>query len=209
MVSRVLVMAGGVGLTLGRLNTIENKVESEHILEAIGKNNIYYQSILNDGDSSYSVWGYSDRDRNLRTKPPQKGDLIFITNKNAAIYFGEVFLSFESTELDFIWSGRKGWPYKILFKDVYQIFIPDPQNSNGKDFEKLLALNSFSPLANTIPHIKRLYEQGYGFRDIIEKTDKKGNFQGAMYLKIDKNKLLNNLEAFMIKSHFECVRKIV
>jgi len=206
---KVLVMAGGIGLTVGVLNTIENKVQSDAILGAIGDKHVYYQEILNDSSESYSIWGFSDKDQTLSNRQPQKGDLIFITNKNAAVYLGEVFLCFYSTELDFIWKGRKGWPYKILLKNVQHIFIPDPNNSNGKNFEKLLELNTFAPLITSIPHIEKLYKKKYGFRDIIGKQDKKGNFQGAMYLKIDYEKLLSNLDIYMIKTHFECIRRSV
>ena len=204
-----LVMAGGTGLTTGILNTIENKVNKEDILRAIGNTNEHYQEIDEDSNDSYSIWGYSDRDRKFINRQPQKGDLIFITNKNAAVYFGEVFLCFSSTELDFVWKGRKGWPFKILFKEVYQIFIPDPNNAVQKNFERLIQLNQFAPSRGTTPHIEKLYNENYGFRNIIDKESARGNFQGAMYLDIDIENLLNNLELYMIKSHFECIRKIV
>ena len=209
MENKGIVMAGGTGLTTGILNTIENKINKEDILRAIGNTNQYYQEILDDHNDSYSVWGYSDRDGKFTKRRPQKGDLIFITNKNAAVYFGEVFLCFSSTELDFVWKGRKGWPFKILFKEVYQVFIPDPNNSVNKSFEKLILLNQFAPSRGTIPHIEKLYNENYGFRNIINKEDVSGNFQGSMYLDIDIENLLNNLELYMIKSHFECIRKIV
>lgn len=209
MESKGIVMAGGTGLTTGILNTIENKIDKEDILRAIGNTNQYYQEIFDDHNDSYSVWGYSDRDGKFKKRRPQKGDLIFITNKNAAVYFGEVFLCFSSTELDFVWKGRKGWPFKILFKEVYQVFIPDPNNAVNKSFEKLIRLNQFAPSRGTIPHIEKLYNENYGFRNIIDKEYVRGNFQGAMYLDIDIENLLNNLELYMIKSHFECIRKIV
>ena len=137
----------------------------------------------------------------------KNGDLVFITNKNAAIYFGEVFLCFYASELDFIWSGRRGWPYKVLLKDVFQVFFPDPKNSAGKDFEKLLELNSFSPSVSSIPNIERQYNQGVGFRNIIGNNNT-ANFQGSSPINISKNQLLKNLEMYMIKIHFEGIRKI-
>ena len=209
MACKGLVMAGGTGLTTGILNTIENKVNKEDILRAIGPKNEYYNEINEDDNDFYSIWGYSDRDRKFTNRQPQKGDLIFITNKNAAVYFGEVFLCFSSTELDFIWNGRKRWPFKIIFKEVYQIFIPDPNNAVKKNFEILIQLNQFAPSRGAIPHIEKLYNQNVGFRNIIDKEDVRGNFQGAMYLDIDIENLLNNLERYMIQSHFECIRKIV
>ena len=109
----------------------------------------------------------------------------------------------------FIWNGRKRWPFKILFKEVYQIFIPDPNNAVKKNFEILIQSNQFAPSRGTISHIEKLYNQNVGFRNIIDKEDVRGNFQGAMYLDIDIKKLLNNLERYMIQSHFECIRKIV
>lgn len=207
MIPECYVMAGGRGLTTGILNTIEKKVTSEDILNGIGKRHIHYQKILNDGVESYSVWGYSDREVKMKNHLPKNGDLVFITNKNAAIYFGEVFLCFYASELDFIWSGRRGWPYKVLLKDVFQVFFPDPKNSAGKDFEKLLELNSFSPSVSSIPNIERQYNQGVGFRNIIGNNNT-ANFQGSSPINISKNQLLKNLEMYMIKIHFEGIRKI-
>ena len=209
MEHKTIVMAGGDGLTTGILNTIEYKVSSESILNVIGDEHPKYKEIAEDEQEFYSVWGFSDGSPILSKRKPQKGDWIFITNKNAAVYFGEVFLCFLSTELDFIWKGNKGWPYKILFKNIYQIFIPDPKNSYGKSFEQLIASNTFAPSIDSIPKIEQLYNNRYGFRDIIEEVDNSGNFQGAMYLDIDNNRLLDNFKAYLVKSHFECLRRIL
>ena len=48
MACKGLVMAGGTGLTTGILNTIENKVNKEDILRAIGTKNEHYNEINGD-----------------------------------------------------------------------------------------------------------------------------------------------------------------
>ena len=132
MEPRVLIMAGGDGIAIPYINTIENKVSKKRILSALenvsGSEAKIVSEIEKDNAKFYSVWGYSENDMNLRYNPPREGDYIFITYKHAAIYLGRIFQKFESTELDAIWAGRNGWKYKLLIKDVLRVFVPDPQN---------------------------------------------------------------------------------
>lgn len=96
----VFVLAGGEGLTNPYANTIEKKVSTSSIISALEDENVDNKDdimeIQGDKNKSYSVWGYSERDKNLKSNPPKSGDIIFITNKNAAIYLGTVFKVIEA-----------------------------------------------------------------------------------------------------------------
>lgn len=101
----VFVMAGGTGVTIPYLNTIENKVSKSIIISALeseNRNLNYRKDILESIEESFSVWGYSEKDNNLKSNPPKSGDIIFITNNNAAIYLATVFKVIEAKGLDYI-----------------------------------------------------------------------------------------------------------
>ena len=210
---RALIMAGGKGISSNKINTIETKVSKNTILSALneenknGYNKNLIDEINNEEEKFFSVWGYSEEDNNLNGNPPKEGDIVFITYKMAAIYFGTIFKIFESQELNSIWLGMTSWKYKILIKDVFRIFIPEPLNQYNKDLESLCKDNIFSPSISQLMHVKNCYENNFGLRSIIEKTDSKGNFQGSQYAEIDKEKVLENLSRYCLNSHFECIVK--
>lgn len=121
----IFVMAGGGGVTTPYLNTIEKKVPKSHINSALEAENgdlNDIKEILESKEESFSVWGYSENDNNLKSNPPKSGDIIFITNNNAAIYLATVFKVIEAKGLDYIWAGRESWRYKLILKNVIRIF---------------------------------------------------------------------------------------
>jgi len=210
---RALIMAGGQGISSTVINTIENKITKEKILSALKKenrnsnNDEIINEIKREPDEFFSVWGYSEGDYNLQANPPGEEDIVFITYKGAAIYFGTIFKIFESQELNSIWLGRTSWKYKILLKDVIRIFIPEPLNQYNKDMKTLCNDNTFSPPMSQLQHVKICYEKEFGLRSIVARTDSKGNFQGSQYAKVSKEQVLKNFSRYCLHSHFECVIK--
>lgn len=225
----VFVLAGGEGLTNPYVNTIEKKVSKSSIISALEAENIDNKDdimeIQEDKKRSYSVWGYSEHDNNLKSKPPKSGDIIFITNKNAAVYLGTVFKVIEAQGLDLIWAGRSSWKYKIIFKDVLRIFIPYIVD---KDIRKWCQEHPFSPGESSISHILNIYnhfdynENQFDFKYIIETPLRKSPIRGSLKVTIDKNAryldvgeknmsvseiVLRRLEFYCQMVHFECIVK--
>lgn len=225
----VFVLAGGEGLTNPYANTIEKKVPTSTIISALKDENVDNKDdimeIQKDKNKSYSVWGYSERDKNLKSNPPKSGDIIFITNKNAAIYLGTVFKVIEAKGLDHIWAGRSSWKYKIIFKDVLRIFIPYIVN---KDIKKWCQEHPFSPGESSISHILNIYNRfdynknQFDFKYIIETPLRKSPIQGSLKVTIDENNrylevgegsmsvseiVLRRLEFYCQMVHFECIVK--
>ena len=218
----VFVLAGGDGLTNPYANTIEKKVPTSSIISALEDENVDNKDdimeIQEDKNKSYSVWGYSERDYNLKSNPPKSGDIIFITNKNAAIYLGTVFKVIEAKELDFIWAGRQTWRYKIILKDVLRIFIP---YTVDEDIENWCQNHPFSPRLSSISHILNIYDNdlsAFDFRYIIDKQLRKGPLQGSLKVTIENRLIgeekmsnteivLSRLENYCIWVHFECIMK--
>lgn len=204
----VFVMAGGTGVTHHYLNTIENKVSKNIIIRALEADQNYdnyeLDTIRNNKNDSFSVWGYSEKDNNLKYNPPKKGDIIFITKDNAAVYMATIFEIYDSKELNFIWAGRESWRYKLIFENVIRIFIPYPKDVKT---EMWFEEHSFSPGVSTIGHIIECYRNKLGFRNIIGEQDKKGPIQGALKVRISSDKVLDNLLKYFIKTHFECIVK--
>lgn len=217
--SQVFVMAGGDGLASIFLNTIERKIPKERVIELLNKDKEEIKSpddILMIQESeleAFSVWGYNENDRNLQSHPVKKGDIIFITYKNAAVYLARVVANIKSKELDIIWAGKNTWRHKLLLKDVIKIFIPDPMHNKEekkrKDFETFCLRNSFSPFRESISNIERHYNKGIGFRNIIGKTDTYGNIQGSQRVKKREEAILESLHDYCLKVHFECITKEV
>lgn len=220
----VFILAGGEGLTNPYANTIEKKVPTSSIISALEAENIDNKvdimEIQENKKKSYSVWGYSERDNNLKSNRPKSGDIIFITNKNAAIYLATVFKVIEAKGLDFIWAGRQSWRYKIILKDVLRIFIP---YSVDKDIKEWCQEHPFSPKVSSISCILNLYHNNLShvdFRYIICKQLIKGPIQGALKVTIkdyekdeypdtmsDAEIVLTRLEQYCQKVHFECIVK--
>ncbi|HFI0107086.1 TPA: hypothetical protein ACGOY6_001278 [Streptococcus suis] len=214
--SQVFAMAGGDGIASDFLNTIERKIPKERLVELLEKEEIRSEDIFTRQESeleAFSVWGYSENDRNLQKYPVEKGDVIFITYKNAAVYLARVVANIESKELDIIWAGKSTWRHKLLLKDVIKIFIPDPlhnkEANKRKDFETFCLRNSFSPFRKSIPNIEAYYNNGIGFRDIIDKIDTYGNFQGSLRVQKSEEAILEALHDYCLKVHFECIIKEV
>lgn len=77
--SQVFVMAGGDGIASDFLNTIERKIPKERLVELLEKEEIRSEDIFTRQESeleAFSVWGYSENDRNLQKYPVEKGDNI-------------------------------------------------------------------------------------------------------------------------------------
>lgn len=219
----VFVMAGGTGVTIPYLNTIEKKVSKSIIISALESENGDLndrKEILESVEESFSVWGYSENDNNLKINPPKSGDIIFITNNNAAIYLATVFKKIEAKELDYIWAGRQSWKYKLILKNVIRIFIPYPV---GVDIEKWCKLHSFAPSLSKIQNIKKFYKDSeIGFRHIIGRQNKTGSIQGSLKIEIPKydkakdEKKMSDIEIVLSRlsyycefTHFECIVKEV
>ena len=218
----VFVLAGGNGLTNPYANTIEKKVSTSSIISALEAENVDNKDdimeIQEDKKKSYSIWGYSEYDNNLKSNPPKSGDIIFITNQNAAIYLATVFKVIEAKELDFIWAGRQSWRYKIILKDVLRIFIPYIVD---KDIENWCQEHPFAPKVSSISHILMLFNTGeypVDFRYIIDKQQRKGPLQGSLKVTIDHRVegeenmsdteiVLSRLENYCMEAHFECIIK--
>ena len=213
----VLVIAGGSGISTDIENTIYNKVSKDIIIKALEQDKKsdsvdklsivkLIKKLKKDLDRDYSIWGYSRNDTTLKSSPPTLGTLVFITYHQAAIYIGEIFEVFESPELNLIWDGR-GWDFKIILKDVVQIFIPDSQNINGKDLNSIVSLNRFSPTLESIPNIKKQYDKMFGLRYILNDEQNKGNYQGCTFMNITKNEALKRYSEYIVRTHFECLVK--
>ncbi|MDN5025145.1 hypothetical protein PCY08_06780 [Streptococcus sp. SO4] len=220
----VFVMAGGDGVTTPYLNTIEKKVHKSTIVSILETENECndIKEIQESEEESFSIWGYSDRDKHLKGNPPKSGDIIFITKNNAAIYLATVFKVIEAKGLDFIWAGRQSWKYKLILKNVIRIFIPYPV---GVDIEKWCEMHSFAPSLSKIQNINKIYKDSkIGFRHIIGKQLKTGPIQGALKIEIpeyDKTEeekemkmrdieiVLSRLDAYCGLTHFECIVKEV
>lgn len=200
----IFVMAGGTGLSLPYLNTIENKISKDVIISALKEENKDIEDITESEEESFSIWGYSEFDNNLKNNPPQKGDIVFITSNNAAIYIATILEVSESNVLNYIWAGRQSWKYKLIFENVIRIFIPYPKS--GKK-EKWFEEHSFSPGVSNIKKVIECYKNGIGFRRIIDLDDKIGPIQGALKLGISKDKVLGNFSEYCIKTNFECIVK--
>lgn len=221
----VFVMAGGTGITIPYLNTIEKKVSKSILVSALESENGNLNDIKDIQESvqeSFSVWGYSEHDNHLKRNPPKSGDIIFITYNNAAIYLATVFKVIEAKGLNDIWAGKNSWKYKLILKNVLRIFIPYPK---GVDIEKWCKLHSFAPSMSRIRNINKIYKyQEIGFKDVIEKQLRTGPFQGSLIVKIpdDKNSrqpyefgmsdgevVLDRLRKYCEFTHFECIVKEV
>lgn len=219
----VFVMAGGTGVTIPYLNTVENKVSKSIIISALESENGNLndrKDILKSIEESFSVWGYSEKDNNLKSNPPKSGDIIFITNNNAAIYLATVFKVIEAKGLDYIWAGRESWRYKLILKNVIRIFIPYPLDV---DIERWCEIHPFSPSLSRIQNINKIYkDRGIGFRDLIGRQLKKGPIQGSLIVKIPKDfrqkyeKEMSDVEVVLERlryycefTHFECIVKEV
>lgn len=220
----VFVLAGGDGLTNPYANTIEKKVPTYSIISALEDENVDNKDdimeIQEDNKKSYSIWGYSEYDNNLKNNPPKSGDIIFITNRNAAIYVATVFKVIEAKGLDFIWAGRQSWRYKIILKDVLRIFIPYIVDKDI-DIENWCQEHPFSPRVSSISHILELFNNGeypVDFRYIIDKQLRKGPLQGSLKVAIDYRVegeetmsdmeiVLSRLENYCMVAHFECIIK--
>lgn len=222
----VFVLAGGDGLTNPYANTIEKKVSTSSIISALENENVDNKDdimeIQKDKNKSYSVWGYSERDKNLKSNPPKSGDIVFITNKNAAIYLGTVFKVIEAKGLDFIWAGRQTWRYKIILKDVLRIFIPYAVDG---DITQWCQEHPLSPGLSSIRNLLNIYDNKHSqldFRYIIGKQYRKGPFQGSLKVTIDNaarysdvgeidmsdvEVVLRRLEFYCQTVHFECIVK--
>lgn len=218
----VFVLAGGNGLTNPYANTIEKKVSTSSIISALEAENVDNKDdimeIREDKKKSYSIWGYSEHDNNLKSNPPKSGDIIFITNQNAAIYLATVFKVIEAKELDFIWAGRQSWRYKIILEDVLRIFIPYIVDKNIVNW---CQEHPFSPRVSSISHILKLINNGeypVDFRYIIDKQLRKGPLQGSLKVSIDHRVegeetmsdteiVLSRLENYCMETHFECIIK--
>ncbi|MEZ7593915.1 hypothetical protein [Streptococcus sp. 27098_8_76] len=222
----VFVLAGGAGLTNPYANTIEKKVSKSSIISALEDENVDNKDdimeIQEDKNKLYSVWGYSERDNNLKSNSPKSGDIIFITNKNAAIYLATVFKVIEAKNLDFIWAGRQTWRYKIILKDVLRIFIP---YSVDGDITQWCQEHPLSPGLSSIRHLLNIYDNmdsQLDFRYIIGKQLRKGPFQGSLKVTIDNaarypdvgeidmsdvEVVLSRLELYCQTVHFECIVK--
>lgn len=218
----VFVLAGGNGLTNPYANTIEKKVSTSSIISALEAENVDNKDdimeIQEDKKKSYSIWGYSEHDNNLNSNPPKSGDIIFITNQNAAIYLATVFKVIEAKELDFIWAGRQSWRYKIILEDVLRIFVPYIVD---KDIVNWCQEHPFSPRVSSISHILKLINNGeypVDFRYIIDKQLRKGPLQGSLKVTIDHRVegeetmsdteiVLSRLENYCMEAHFECIIK--
>ena len=217
----VFVMAGGTGVTIPYLNTIERKVSRSIIVSALESENGDLndrKEILESIEESFSVWGYSENDNNLKSNPPKSGDIIFITNNNAAIYLATVFKVIEAKGLDYIWAGRESWRYKLILKNVIRIFIPYPLDV---DIEKWCEDHTFAPNLSRIRNINKIYKDNeIGFRHLIGRQLKKGPIQGSLTVKIpdyDKQKheeemkdieiVLSRLDTYCKLTHFECIVK--
>ena len=217
----IFVMAGGGGVATPYLNTIEKKVSKSDIISALESENgdlNDIKEILGSKEESFSVWGYSENDNNLKSNPPQSGDIIFITNNNAAIYLATVFKVIEAKGLDHIWAGRESWKYKLILKNVIRIFIPYPLDV---DIEKWCEDHPFAPSLSRIQNINKIYEDNeIGFRHLIGRQLKRGPIQGSLTVKIpdyDKQKheekmkdieiVLSRLDTYCKLTHFECILK--
>lgn len=217
----IFVMAGGGGVATPYLNTIEKKVSKSDIISALESENgdlNDIKEILGSKEESFSVWGYSENDNNLKSNPPKSGDIIFITNNNAAIYLATVFKVIEAKGLDHIWAGRESWKYKLILKNVIRIFIP---YALDVDIEKWCEDHPFAPSLSRIQNINKIYEDNeIGFRHLIGRQLKKGPIQGSLTVKIpdyDKQKheeemknieiVLSRLDTYCKLTHFECILK--
>lgn len=218
----VFVMAGGTGITNPYLNTIEKKISKDSILSALELENIDNKNILNEiceaKEESFSIWGYSENDNNLKKNPPESGDVIFITNNNAAIYITTVFKVIESKELDYIWAGRQSWKYKVILKNVVRVFIPYPVHVN---INKWCAAHPFSPGLSSISNILNVYEAvdtQLDFRYIIGDQLRTGPIQGALKASVkyklpceenmrDIDIVFERLGNYCMLTHFECIIK--
>lgn len=202
---KVIIMAGGTGITIPHVNTIENKVPKNDILKCLGgKSNINLDEILIEKEESFSIWGYSDNDKNLKNNTPQKNDLIFITNNDAAIYLATVLGVYKSDCLDIFWAGRRSWKNLIVFKNVIRLFIP---YYGGKNADVWIKQHPFSPGLSALKYVKKYLDKKENFKNIIEKKDNNAHIQGALILNLTAEKLLGNLFKYCMKTHFECLVK--
>lgn len=200
----IFVMAGGTGLSSPYLNSIENKISKDIIISALKEENKDLKDFTENEEESFSVWGYSEFDNNLKNNPPQKGDIVFITSNNAAIYMATILEVSGSKVLNYIWAGRQSWKYKLIFENVIRIFIPYPKKGKKENwFEE----HSFSPGVSHMKKVIECYKDGIGFRQIINLDDKKGPIQGALKLRISKDNVLENFSDYCIKTNFECIVK--
>jgi hypothetical protein len=200
----IFVMAGGDGLSSPYLNTIENKISKDVIISALKEENKDLGDITDREEESFSVWGYSELSNNLKKNPPQKGDIVFITSNNAAIYIATILEVSGSKVLNYIWAGKQSWKYKLIFENVIQIFIPYP--NKGKE-EKWFEEHSFSPGVSHMKKVIKCYENGIGFRGIIGWDDTTGPIQGSSKLIVSKDKVLESFAEYCIKTNFECIVK--
>lgn len=96
---------------------------------------------------------------------------------------------------------------------MLRIFIPDSQNGTKerprKVFEDLCFNNVFAPNISFIEAIEKYYNKNIGFRDIINKKNKFGNFQAATYAPINYKEMLIELEKYCEKTCYECLIKVV
>mgnify|MGYP004469810645 CR=1 FL=1 len=223
---KALVLPGGNGIANYMTNSIENRVPIK-LIDDIRKNAAFKERLDEDlqdqfseiakNQSSYSVWGYSRDNSTLRNEKLKEGMPIFITYRNAAIYKAEVYKVIEDPDniLD-IWAGRS-WEYKILLKNVIKIFIPDPNNTyeSKKKLKGLIENNEFGRNLGQIKHIQSLYEgkkkvdnySKYGFSQIIGRKTK-GNIQGAIFSEFSSDKVEEEFERYVIKSHAECILEV-
>lgn len=227
---KALILPGGNGIANYLTNSIENPIPTKKIVSYLYSAPFYthkdrdlianYKNIIYDieGDqASYSVWGYSKDNNRLRNKKLKEGMPVFITYRNAAIYKAVIYkvIGDPYNRLD-LWAGRK-WENKILLKDVIKIFIPDPNNNvkGKKTLEGLIETNEFGRNLGQKKHIQALYEgtkkvdnyPKYGFSQMIGRTTTE-NIQGAMFSDFSIDKVEEEFERYVIKSHAECILEV-
>lgn len=204
---KVIIMAGGTGVTIPYINTIENKVSKDEILNCIrsnGKSDPFENKIRDIQEDSFSIWGYSENDKNLKNNAPNEDDIIFITNHDAAIYLVTVLGVFKSNHLDAFWAGRRSWNNLIIFKSVIRVFIP---YYTGKNVEEWIRDHPFSPGLSSLKYVEKRLNNNDSFRNIIGREDKSAHIQGALKLKLSAEEVLNNLFKYCMRTHFECLVK--
>lgn len=222
----VYVIAGGVGLGTTNFNTISNKVSIDLIINEVEDEDIRkkltdskYSNQSDEGNinDKVSVWGFNP---NRSSHDLKEDDLVFITYKNAAVYMGCVLASFDTKGLTEIWGGISNLNRKVVFKKVFQIFIPDenatlskndedPEKSRKETF-KLIEKNNpfFQSVTNSI-NIKERFEKGDGLRKIISMDNKYGPFQKCTKVEKSKKDVLDELGKYLIRTHYRCLVRVI
>lgn len=178
-------------------NTIENKVSGRTLRNYIRDTEIN-NKINNSEKIGYSIWGLSSKNM---YEMLSEGDIAFFTYKNTLVYIAVIECKFEcNKELgELLWGESTKWNKKVLFKDVFKLFIPD---SKKKIEQAYMHREDIKP--SNVKNIEKLHINNNGFREILG-IEHGANLQSFNQQKDTYDNIMSRYAEYCLLSNFECL----